>query len=183
MPVQKRNSILTRLKNLVPLNTLTDAQLTQLQKQVVVEQAEKGEYLFREGETGHHNIYLLSGAIALLSGGKEVDLVRSGTKTARFALAHQLPRKYSGRAKGPVSYVRVDSRHLSDLLARNQSASYEVNETGDSNKGDWMGQLLQSPIFQQIPPANLQRIMMSMSELPVSANDVIIQQGRVTISI
>jgi CRP-like cAMP-binding protein/DNA repair exonuclease SbcCD ATPase subunit len=177
MAAQNSNNDLTLLKNLVPLNTLSDAQLTQLQDQVAVEHAKKGEYLFREGDTDHHNIYLLAGSIALLSGRKQIDVVSSGTKTARFALAHQLPRQYSGRAKTAVSYVRIDSRLLSDLLARNQSASYEVNETGDSNKGDWMGQLLQSPIFQQIPPANLQRIMMSMSEMTVSANEVIIQEG------
>ena len=177
MAEQKSNNDLTRLKNLVPLNTLTDAQLANLQKQVEVEQVKKGDFLFREGDTDHQNIYLLSGAVALLSGRVEVDVVSSGTQTARFALAHQIPRKHSARAKCPVSYVRIDSSLLSDMLARNQSASYEVDESADSNKGDWMGQLLQSPIFQQIPPANLQRVMMSMSEMPVSADEVIIQQG------
>jgi CRP-like cAMP-binding protein/chromosome segregation ATPase len=177
MAAQKSNNDLIRLKNLVPLNTLTDVQLAHLQNQVRVERAKKGDFLFREGDTDHHNIYLLSGVIGLLSGRKEVDEVASGTETARFALAHQLPRKHSARAKCSVSFVRIDSRTLSDLLARNQHASYEVNETGDSSKGDWMGQLLQSPIFQQIPPANLQRVMMSMSEISVSAEEVIIQQG------
>ena len=177
MATQNSENDVALLKNLVPLNTLSEAQLTHLYSQVVVEQAKKGEYLFKEGDQDHHNIYLLSGAVALLSRRKEVDVVSSGTQTARFALAHQLPRKLSARAKCPVSFVRIDSRLLSDLLARNQSASYEVVETGDSSKGDWMGQLLQSPIFQQIPPANLQRVMMSMRELIVCANDVIIEQG------
>ncbi|MGD8589640.1 MAG: cyclic nucleotide-binding domain-containing protein [Chromatiales bacterium] len=156
---------------------MTDTQLVHLQNQVVVERAKKGDYLFREGDTDHHNIYLLSGAVALLSGRKEMDVVTSGTETARFALAHQMPRKSSARAKCPVSFVRIDSRVLSDLLARHQSASYEVSETGDSSKGDWMEQLIQSPIFQQMPPANLQRVMMSMNEMPVSAEEVIIREG------
>jgi CRP-like cAMP-binding protein len=175
VPKNKRDNAL--LKNLVPLNTLSEEQLSHLMSRIVVEKAKKGEFLFREGDTDHQNIYLLSGAVSLLSGQREMDVVSSGTQMARFALAHQLPRKNSAKAKSAVSYVRIDSRMLSDLLARSQSASYEVNESGSSSKSDWMSLLLQLPVFQQIPPANLQWVMMRMEEITVSADDVIIQQG------
>jgi CRP-like cAMP-binding protein/chromosome segregation ATPase len=165
------------LRNLVPLNTLSDRQLGKLLSRIKVEKAKKGTYLFREGDTDHQNVYLISGTVALLSGQKEIDLVTSGTPTARFALAHQLPRKHSARAKSAVNFVRIDSRMLSGLLARSQNASYEVNEDAAPGKSDWMGLLLQSPVFQQIPPANLQRVMMRMEEIEVYADDVIIQQG------
>ncbi|MCU7915708.1 MAG: cyclic nucleotide-binding domain-containing protein [Candidatus Thiodiazotropha sp. (ex Gloverina cf. vestifex)] len=165
------------LKNLVPLNTLSDEQLGNLLSRVVVEKVKKGQYLFREGDTDHQNIYLLSGTIALLSGQKEMDLVSSGTQTARFALAHQLPRKHSAQAKTAVTYVRIDSRMLSDMLARSHSASYEVSDLEGPSGGDWMSLLLQSSVFQQIPPANLQRVMMRMEEVGVKAGDVVINQG------
>ncbi len=165
------------LKNLVPLNTLSEEQLGVLLSRVSVEKAKKGEYLFREGDTDHQNIYLLHGTIALMSGQKEMDLVSSGTQTARFALAHQLPRKHSAKARTAVTYVRIDSRLLSDILARSHSASYEVSDIEQPSSGDWMSLLLQSPVFQQIPPANLQRVMMRMEEVMVSAGDVIIRQG------
>lgn len=165
------------LKNLVPLNTLSEEQLGVLLSRVSVEKAKKGEYLFREGDTDHQNIYLLHGTIALMSGQKEMDLVSSGTQTARFALAHQLPRKHSAKARTVVTYVRIDSRMLSDMLARSHSASYEVSDIEQPASGDWMSLLLQSPVFQQIPPANLQRVMMRMEEITVSAGDVIIRQG------
>ncbi|MES9927893.1 MAG: cyclic nucleotide-binding domain-containing protein, partial [Candidatus Thiodiazotropha sp. 6PDIVS] len=175
MPNSKSDDVL--LKNLVPLNTLSEEQLGHLLSQIVVEKAKKGEYLFREGDTDHQNVYLLSGTVALLSGQKEMDLISSGTPTARFALAHQLPRKHSAQARTVVSYVRIDSRMLSDMLARSHSASYEVNSIEQPSSGDWMSLLLQSPVFQQIPPANLQRVMMRMEEVQVSAGDVIINQG------
>ncbi len=165
------------LKNLVPLNTLSDEQLGELLSRVTVEKAKKGQYLFREGDTDHQNIYLLHGTIALLSGQKEMDLVSSGTQTARFALAHQLPRKHSAQARTAVTYVRIDSRMLSDMLARSHSASYEVSDIEQPSSGDWMSLLLQSPVFQQIPPANLQRVMMRMEEIQVSQGDEIIRQG------
>lgn len=177
MAVLKNKSDDTLLKNLVPLNTLSDEQLGKLLSRVVTQKAKKGEYLFREGDTDHQNVYLLSGIVALLSGPKEMDMVASGTPTARFALAHQLPRKHSARAKTAVTYVRVDSRMLSDLLARSQSSSYEVTEASVPGRNDWMSLLLQSSVFQQIPPANLQQVMMRMREINVSADDVIIRQG------
>jgi len=177
MAVPHSKSDDTLLKNLVPLNTLSDEQLGQLLSRIVVEKIKKGQYLFREGDTDHQNVYLLSGTIALLSGQKEMDLVSSGTQTARFALAHQLPRKHSAQARTAVTYVRIDSRMLSDMLARSHSASYEVTDIEEPTSGDWMSLLLQSPVFQQIPPANLQRVMMRMEEISVSAGDVIINQG------
>lgn len=177
MAVPKTKSNDALLKNLVPLNTLSEEQLGLLLSRIVIEKARKGQYLFREGDSDHQNIYLLSGTVALLSGQKEMDLVSSGTQTARFALAHQLPRKHSAMAKSAVTYVRIDSRMLSDMLARSQTASYEVNEANSAGKSDWMSLLLHSPVFQQIPPANLQRVMMRMRQLPVSADDTIIRQG------
>ncbi|MCG8019020.1 MAG: cyclic nucleotide-binding domain-containing protein, partial [Candidatus Thiodiazotropha weberae] len=175
VPNSKSDDVL--LKNLVPLNTLSEEQLGHLLSQIVVEKAKKGEYLFREGDTDHQNVYLLSGTVALLSGQKEMDLISSGTPTARFALAHQLPRKHSAQARTAVNYVRIDSRMLSDMLARSHSASYEVKDLEQPSSGDWMSLLLQSPVFQQIPPANLQRVMMRMEEIQVRAGELVIHQG------
>lgn len=166
------------LKNLVPLNTLSEEQLGQLLSRITFKKVKRGSFLFREGDTDHHNIYLLEGRLALMSGSKEVDTIISGTQTARFAVAHQQPRKYSAYAKTDLTYVRVDSRLLSDLLTDSQSSGYVVNELGVGGKSDWMTMLLQSSIFQQIPPANLQKVMMLMQEVAVSAEDVIVQQGR-----
>ncbi|MEN8178469.1 MAG: cyclic nucleotide-binding domain-containing protein [Pseudomonadota bacterium] len=177
MAVPNNKSDDALLKNLVPLNTLSEEQLGQLLTRIVIEKARKGAYLFREGDSDHQNIYLLAGTVALLSGHKEMDLVSSGTQTARFALAHQLPRKHSARAKSGVTYVRIDSRMLSDMLARSQKASYEVDEAESAEKSDWMSLLLRSPVFQQIPPANLQRVMMRMKQVTVSADETIIKQG------
>ena len=82
VPNSKSDDVL--LKNLVPLNTLSEEQLGHLLSQIVVEKAKKGDYLFREGDTDHQNVYLLSGTVALLSGQKEMDLISSGTPTARL---------------------------------------------------------------------------------------------------
>jgi rhodanese-related sulfurtransferase len=42
---------------------------------------------------------------------------------------------------------------------------------------DWMTALLKSPIFRSLPPANLQKLLMSLQEVSYRAGDVIINQG------
>ncbi len=165
------------LKNLVPLNALSDEQLGPLLSHISITKVKKGAFIFKEGDLEEQNIYLLTGKIALLADGKEVDAVHSGSETARYPLAHQFPRLFSAKAKTAVTYVSIDSRLLSDLLLRSQSESEEAETDSDSEGGDWMSQLLLSPIFQRIPPANMQQVMMRMEEVNLSAGDSVFQQG------
>lgn len=51
-----------------------------------------------------------------------------------------------------------------------------IDETqGDSD--DWMTALLKSPIFQRLPPVNLQKILMSLEAVHFSKGEVILDQG------
>ncbi len=53
-----------------------------------------------------------------------------------------------------------------------------IEETqGDSD--DWMTALLRSPIFQRLPPTNLQKILMSLEAVHFSKGEVIVDQGGV----
>ncbi len=166
------------LKNLVPLHTLTDARFEELLAQVRLHPVTRGSVIFREGDADHEHIYLLEGTLALMSGNKATDKIAAGSDTARFPVAHQLPRRYGARAVTAARLAHIDSRFVSDLLARNQRQDYQVNELEeDGQHGDWMAQLLQSRIMQQIPAANIQGVMMRVEHLEVEPGDVLITQG------
>jgi CRP-like cAMP-binding protein len=169
------NNIL--MKNLVPLNALSEEHLGQLISRVRVERLKSGTFLFREGDSDHQHVYLLEGVVSLLSGTKEVDTVHSGSNTARFALAHQWPRKFSARARSDVQVVRIDSHTLSELLVRTQSQSYKVSDLEADAQGDWMSRVLSSRVFQQIPAANIQSVLRRMEHLDVDSGEVIVRQG------
>ncbi len=51
-----------------------------------------------------------------------------------------------------------------------------TDETQDDSD-DWMSALLRSPIFQRLPPTNLQKILMSLEAVHFSKGEVIIEQG------
>ncbi|MCG8426831.1 MAG: cyclic nucleotide-binding domain-containing protein, partial [Chromatiales bacterium] len=177
MAVAPKHSALDILRRLVPLNTLSDAGLEDLMGQAIFEKVKKGDHLFEKGDTDHFNVYLLNGRLSMLSNDREVDTVQAGSDTARFPIAHQVPRKYTVIAKTRAEIVRIDNRLLGELLAKTGNTDYEVSEVAGEEDDDWMSQLLNSPVFQQIPAANIQSVMMRMEGQEVAAGDVIINYG------
>lgn len=178
MPVSANNKEYSLLANLVPLNTLDEAGLQALLQNVDVEVLSKGDVLFREGDVDHVNVYLLSGKVGLDSGGSQVDQVDESSATARFPLAHQLPRNFTAKALSRAEIVRIDSRILSEALAANESKGQVVEDVSvEDEDEDWMSQLLQSRVMQNIPAANLQGVMMRMQETEVKEGEMIITEG------
>ena len=178
MPVTAENKEFAQLKNLIPLNTLDEENLLKLLASVDIESAPKGTTLFSEGDVDHVNVYLLSGKVGLFNGTNQVDQAEEGSATARFPIAHQLPRKFTAKALSNLQVVKIDSRLLSEALAEHESSGQQVEEVSfEDNDDDWMSQLLQSRVMQNIPAANLQGVMMRMQEHPVSAGDMIITEG------
>lgn len=165
------------LRRLIPLNTLPAFRFESLCSELKTETATKGSTLFRQGDKTTEFVYLLSGTVSLQAGGVEMDSVTGGSDVARFALAHQNPRKVSAVAKTQVRYVRVNPE---DVSPREDSpvvaSSYEVSDAEETSDGDWMSALLRSPVFQRLPPANLQAVLRSIEEIEVNAGQVICRQ-------
>lgn len=166
-----------RLRTLVPLHTLDDRAFDELLATVQVSQLKKGALLFRQGDTDHVSYYLLSGRVALLTGEHVVDSLEADSEKARFPVAHVLPRKQSARAASKVRVARLDSRKISDLLARAHTSSYQVEVVDEGKSGDWMSLMLQSPILQQVPASNIQRVMMNVDQVDMHKGEDVIRQG------
>jgi formylglycine-generating enzyme required for sulfatase activity/CRP-like cAMP-binding protein/chromosome segregation ATPase/rhodanese-related sulfurtransferase len=165
------------LRRLVPLNTLAPPKLDELAERVTVEELPRGRYLFREGDPLRDYVYLLRGAVALLQDYKEVEVVQGGSSVTRFALAHQQPRKLSGKSKTTVELIRIDSQALNSLLMGGQTSGYEVSELDEENPDDWMAGILQHWLFKKLPPAHIQQVMVRLEEIELKAGEVVIRQG------
>ncbi len=142
-----------------------------------MEEAYRGQTLFTKGETNRDNIYLLDGQITLLNDDKVIEQISAGSNTARFPIAHASPREYTARASSALRFVRLDGQRLSDVLAREHTSDYQVSDLDESAEDDWMTQLLHSPVMQQIPASNIQRVMMCVERVNVDAGTSIIRQG------
>jgi CRP-like cAMP-binding protein/predicted nucleic acid-binding Zn-ribbon protein len=166
------------LRRFIPLNSMPASRFEQLYSEVRIEEAPRGTVLFHQGDATNEFVYLLSGTISLQAGGVEMDSVSGGTDVARFALAHQNPRKVSAVAKDQVRYVRINPyliypRKEERSAASDARAGDSSEEDSSEKSGDWMSALIRSPIFQRLPPANLQVVLRGLEEIEVNAGDVI----------
>jgi len=162
------------LQHLVPLNALSGEQLDQIINSITIGATKNGELLFREGDNDRRHIFLLKGKVSLQTANREMDVIKSDSQQARFALSHQLPRKFSGKAVGDVIYGSIDSDLLHDLVIRSTHA--QTNNDEDANL-DWMTLVLRARVLQQVPPANIQHVLRRMEEFPVQKGDIVIREG------
>jgi CRP-like cAMP-binding protein len=166
------------LRKFIPLNILSANRFEALCAEAGIEEVPRGGVLFRQGDAKNEFVYVLSGTISLQAGGMEMETIVGGTESARFALAHQIPRKVSAVAKDRVRFIRVDAAYVNQP-SENVSvgkATYEVSDMAEDSEDDWVTMLLKSPIFQRLPPANLQNILSLLEEVPVKAGQEIVRQ-------
>jgi CRP-like cAMP-binding protein/chromosome segregation ATPase/rhodanese-related sulfurtransferase len=164
------------LRNFIPLNTLPSAHFSTICDECHIEECDKGVVLFEQGDETKEFIYLISGMISLFAGEMEMETIVTGSEVARFAIAHQLPRKVRAVTKSKARILRVPTYMLDIDNPGEDEQTYLVDEVGDHG-GDWMTTMLQSPVFQRLPASNLQKVMMQMEEVTFSPGDVVVKQG------
>ena len=166
------------IRQLIPLSTLPFSKFEALCAQIKVEDAADGQFLFKCGDDRNDLVYLLDGAVTLQTDALKIETVKSDSSSARFALAHQIPRKVNAVANGRIRFLRLNADVMKSAqeMAYEETESFMVADAADDND-DWMTTLLKSPVFRALPPANLQKILMGMQETCYSAGEVIVRQG------
>ncbi|RLA20183.1 MAG: protein kinase, partial [Gammaproteobacteria bacterium] len=174
-----KNDDIKQIRKLIPLATLSEGRFKQLCDGVSVETGKKGTVLFQQGDSTKEFVYLLSGTVSLQAGGVEMDRIDGGSEAARFAIAHQIPRKVSAIARSAVRFVRVDSEFVNAPEKRDSShqEAYQVSDIPEEAGGDWMTTMLQSRIFQKLPAANLQKVMINLEEIQLKKGELVVRQG------
>ena len=170
-----------RLRVLSPLNGLKRDALDALVKNIELLEANRGQALFKKGDTEKRTFYVLSGTIELKEGDEVIQTLMGGTDEACNPIAPILPRHQTAVAADHVEYISIDSELLDVTLTLDQTGIYEVGDFRTekaAETGDWMTALLQIKAFQKIPPANIQMIFMRLQQVNYKAGDVVIRQGQ-----
>ncbi len=172
---------IVQLRGLSPLNGLKSDNLQALLKKIELLEANRGQALFKKGDTEKRTVYVLSGTIELKEGDEVVQTIAGGTDEARNPIAPILPRHQTAVAADHVEYISIDSELLDVTLTWDQTGIYEVGDfrtEQDKENGDWMTALLQIKAFQKIPPANIQTLFMQLQQVNYKAGDINIKQGQ-----
>ncbi len=169
-----------QISQLVPINTLGKKNFEALLEKVKIRTSPQGIYLFREGDVDKRHVYLLDGSVEVYSSSGERYTVEPGSEISRNPLAHHQPRKHTARTTSDVTVLEVESKTLDMMLTWDQVANYvveEINEQANLAPGDWMGRMLASPVFRQIPPVNLQQLFQRLKPVRFGRGDVVVAQG------
>lgn len=167
------------LRNFVPLGELTIENLQELAGKTTLESLDKDKALFKRGQTDRYSIYLLSGELYLLADDGSKTVLMGGSNQTRHPVDHNSPRTMTAIAKSPIQFFRVDNDYLDLLLSWDKSDSLVVSsiDSSDDEEDDWMSNMLQSDIFQKIPPTNIQMLFIKMEAVPYRQDEVVIRQG------
>jgi rhodanese-related sulfurtransferase/FtsZ-binding cell division protein ZapB len=168
------------LRKLIPLATFPSAAFKELCTNITVEQVQDA-VIFKRGDTNSDLVYLLDGSVTLQAEGLIVEVITSESESAKFALAHQLPRKIDAVANGTARIVRLNAEVVNNPppAVYQEDQSYTITEESDETSDDWMTTLLRLPLFQVLPPSSLQKILMTLKTAHFAKGDVIIDGGSV----
>jgi len=166
------------IRKLIPLATLPGARFNALCAEMAVEEIQDG-FLFKKGDVTPQLVYLISGEVTLQADGLVVEVIAANSDSAKFALAHQIPRKIDAVANGRVRFLRLNADLVkkSPSLDYKEDNSYMVIDETEGDPDDWMTALLRSPIFRRLPPANLQKILMGLESVHFKQGETILEQG------
>jgi CRP-like cAMP-binding protein len=170
------------IRKLTPLSTLSSAHFDSICAKIDIENQEAGYVLFKRGDNDKDYVYLLEGDVSLQCEEFSIETISAQDEPARFPLAHQIPRKIDAVAVAPIRFCRVNVDSINAppevyYKYEEEESGYMVSNETEAKSGDWMSALLYSPVFQRLPPANLQKVLMNFETVEYKSGETILKQG------
>ena len=166
------------LRELVPLNTLSQERFEEISGKIVIQEVRAGEYLFRIDDRDNQAVFLLGGEVSMLDRNRgPAGRIIAGTDQSRYPIAAAQPRVLSACAAKKCIVARIDASLLEAYLSWDQSNDAEAVGIGADGNEDWMTKMLQSQAFEKIPPAKIQKLLLKMEAVKLKAGTTVIRQG------
>lgn len=172
------------LQRFTPCQTLPHTHLNDLLKGSQLLNVERGSILFKATDQPKQTFYLVNGSVDLRDAtGKKLSTLTADSGAAHRALNSQYQQPMTAVAAANSTLLVIDKNLLDLVLAWDQAGEYVVadltasNSDDAENESDWMSSLLQSPLFTQIPAANIQQLLTKFEAITVKAEQLIIKEG------
>ena len=166
------------LRELVPLNTLSQERFEEISGKIAIQEIREGQYLFRIDDRDNQAVFLLSGEVSLLDRDHgPAGTIIAGADQSRYPIAAAQPRVLSARAAKKCIVARIDASLMEAYLSWDQSNNAEAVVISADGNEDWMTTMLQSQAFEKIPPAKIQKLLLKMDAVQLKAGTTVIRQG------
>ncbi len=167
-------SDLDRIKTLVPFRDLDDETMREVLGKAKIVKFGEGKMLFKRNDDDSNVYWLLSGALDLVDDKFEAKNRQASDEASRFPIDNNNPHKLTAVTTVETRLLIID-RADSGLFGETAAAS--TSEPDEMESVDWMEALLSSPLFEFIPPANIQTLFSKFEEVEFEAGEAVIRQG------
>lgn len=174
---------LAQLQSFAPFDSLSESQFEAIAPHVRLEELPKSSFIIKRGKPLKSISYLVDGQVDLVDASFNSESVTGGTERAKKPLTEQSPSDVSALAKSPVEIISVE--HEAFQILDNWSEGSELSATDpaaltpstNENGEDWMTSLLDSPLFAQVPPTQLQQLFVRFESVNVREGETVIEEG------
>ncbi|MBV1878626.1 MAG: cyclic nucleotide-binding domain-containing protein [Pseudomonadales bacterium] len=187
--MKMENSDVEQIKLLIPFNEKSKAEINACLKNARISIFSAGKMIFKRDEKDENIYWLLSGAIDLLDEKFEAKHRKAEDTTAEYPIDNNNPHLLTAistkktrvlvLARSEIGLAALNSPNLSPQPVPDtaNSKTNSDKENRNEEKIDWMSALLSSPLFEFIPPVNIQTLFSKFEELNFDKGDVVLKEG------
>ncbi|MCK5872231.1 MAG: cyclic nucleotide-binding domain-containing protein [Methylococcales bacterium] len=167
------------IRQMIPFSTMSNHIFKVICRKIVIETIEDRVCLFKRGDCHNELIYLLEGSVSLEAGDLKLEMIVAGSESAKFAIAHQLPRKIDAFAQGEVRFLRLDAVFINSMDTKDtqKKTRYEIQKAKKADSDDCKSTLFMIPIIRSLSPIYLRKISEVLEEISVEKDKIVIEQG------
>lgn len=168
------------LEGFIPFDYLSSACIEDLASQFRSHSLSKGNILFKRGNKDPECHFLIRGHLDLADDNFNVTKVYANSDDNYLALdSSSYIHRTTAITTSDCLFYSINRDYL-DLVTTWFQLSEDFEDTTNVNDShdplDWMEILLTSPLFAQIPPANIQKLLVRFKEVEVNIGQQIIKQ-------
>ncbi len=160
-----------RIKALVPFNAMGAEELKDTLAKAKIVRYGEGKMIFKRNDGDQIVYWILSGAVDLVDDKFEAKNRKADDEASRFPVDNNSPHKVSAVTTADTRVLQI-ARDDIGLFSGDDSTAAEAEE-----EIDWMSALLSSPLFEFIPPANIQTLFTRFEEVSFDAGEPVVRQG------
>ena len=163
------------VKPLIPFNQMDEAALATVLEKSEVTTMPKGKMIFKRAEEDSKLYWLLTGSVDLLDEKFEAKNRKAGDDVTKNPIDNNSPHRLTAVTTEDSKVLVCDRSDMAMHMGGSPGAEAADEEVEEGI--DWMSTLLSSPLFEFIPPANIQTLFSKFEEVKYKKNDEVIKQG------
>lgn len=164
---------LNKIVTLVPFHEMKENERNALLAKGRIVNYPEGKMIFKRNDEDQTVYWLLGGSVDLLDEKFQAKNRSANDDASKFPIDNNDPHKLSAVT---TSEVRVLQMSRADInIGPTAKAATPISEATEAI--DWMSALLSSPLFEFIPPTNIQTLFSKFEEVKYEAGEAVVRQG------